>query len=74
MEQGVTLPRLYDLVEVYQHFRDLEQYEYGVLTSIAVNSPKDLKDFDPARRRVTLDYDELPGMLKIPQKRPKTSA
>jgi hypothetical protein len=67
-EEGLTLARLDDLVEVYLHFHDTELYEFATSVAVAFNQPKDLKKLEP-KRHVELDMDALPAMLRIPKKR-----
>lgn len=59
---------MWDLADIYQHFHENELWEYGAVTSIAVNSPKDLKKLEPGRQ-FNVDMSLLPPMLRIPKKK-----
>lgn len=55
---------------MYGHFHDQELYDLGVVTSLAVNDPKKLRDLEPRRQMVEqMNLDQLPGMLRIPKKK-----
>ena len=56
---------------MYRHFHDTELYEFGMATHLAVNSPKELRKLEPKRLAAEIAPEELPGMLRIPKKRPK---
>ena len=62
-----------DLADVHRHFRDIEMFEHGVVTYRAVNDPKELKKMEPQRVAAEIDPNDLPGMLRIPKKRPAES-
>lgn len=52
---------------MYAHFHDIEISEFATAVAIAFHQPKDLSKLEP-KKRVGVDMDALPAMLRIPKK------
>lgn len=67
MEKGITLPRLYELAELYSYHQALELYQLGATVASAFHKPENLSQIDPDRQKQMVNPEM--GPLRIPQRK-----